>query len=245
MAGRGRGRPGGLKGVTWEYDPSIKLESKPIELFPPHPNLKRPAPLTDKEKREIGHYKRLQRQVHRGPLYTQPTKRDATAPAKTFGEDQFNRQYSTNPKADFDPFTGVETYSQRLQPKVNEIPKFSGRPFNKELFPKELWPALEGEAGNQVRKHLDRANEKKAAMMAGVKDKKPDDKHARVLEKLFSVPVDEDAEEVDEDQEQDAGIEVDSNFDDESMGGDYDAEQYFDNGEDNSEGEGGGGDDDY
>ena len=34
MAGRGRGRPGGLKGVTWEYDPSIKLESKPIELFP-------------------------------------------------------------------------------------------------------------------------------------------------------------------------------------------------------------------
>lgn len=36
MAGRGRGRGGGgmLKGVTWEYDPSIKLESKPIELFP-------------------------------------------------------------------------------------------------------------------------------------------------------------------------------------------------------------------
>jgi len=34
MAGRGRGRPGQLKGVTWEYDPSIKLESKPIELFP-------------------------------------------------------------------------------------------------------------------------------------------------------------------------------------------------------------------
>jgi DNA-directed RNA polymerase III subunit RPC7 len=42
--------------------------------------------------------------------------------------------------------------------------------------------------------------------MAGMKDKKPDDKHARVLEKLFSVPVDEDAEEVDEDQEQDAGM---------------------------------------
>jgi ribosome-binding protein aMBF1 (putative translation factor) len=42
--------------------------------------------------------------------------------------------------------------------------------------------------------------------MAGMKDKKPDDKHARVLEKLFSVPVDEDAEEADEDQEQDAGM---------------------------------------
>lgn len=79
---------------------------------------------------------------------------------------------------------------------------------DKELFPKELWPALEGEAGNDVRKHLDRANEKKAAIMAGMKDKKPDDKHARVLEKLFSVPVDEDAEEVDEDQEQDAGMHI-------------------------------------
>ncbi len=42
--------------------------------------------------------------------------------------------------------------------------------------------------------------------MAGMKDKKPDDKHARVLEKLFSVPVDEDAEEGDEDQEPDAGM---------------------------------------
>ncbi len=44
--------------------------------------------------------------------------------------------------------------------------------------------------------------------MAGMKDKKPDDKHARVLEKLFSVPVDEDAEEVDDDQEQEAGMHI-------------------------------------
>jgi len=42
-------------------------------------------------------------------------------------------------------------------------------------------------------------------MMAGLKNKKADDKHARVLEKLFAVPADEDAEEADEDQEQDAG----------------------------------------
>jgi hypothetical protein len=37
MAGRGRGRPGGsgmLKGATWEHDASIKLESKPTDLFP-------------------------------------------------------------------------------------------------------------------------------------------------------------------------------------------------------------------
>jgi DNA-directed RNA polymerase III subunit RPC7 len=41
MAGRGRGRGGGgvgpagmLKGATWEYDPTLKLESKPNDLFP-------------------------------------------------------------------------------------------------------------------------------------------------------------------------------------------------------------------
>lgn len=32
--GRGRGRPGGLQGATWEYDATIKLESKPTDLFP-------------------------------------------------------------------------------------------------------------------------------------------------------------------------------------------------------------------
>lgn len=38
-------------------------------------------------------------------------------------------------------------------------------------------------------------------------------------------------------------IEQDSEFDDEDMGGDYDGEQYFDNGEeDNEDGEGGAGD---
>ena len=43
-------------------------------------------------------------------------------------------------------------------------------------------------------------------MMAGIKDKRPNDKQARVMEKLFSVPADEDAEEAEEDQEQDAGM---------------------------------------
>lgn len=41
MAGRGRGRgpPGGLKGATWEYDPTLKLDGKPNDLFPVCPSL--------------------------------------------------------------------------------------------------------------------------------------------------------------------------------------------------------------
>ncbi len=38
MSGRGRGRGGGapgmIKGATWEFDPELKLESKPTDLFP-------------------------------------------------------------------------------------------------------------------------------------------------------------------------------------------------------------------
>lgn len=173
--------------------------------------------------REIKNYKGLQKDIHRGPLYTQPTKRDANGPAKTFGEDQFNRQYSTNPKADFDPFTGVETWSQRFQPKKNDIPKLAGRPFSefsngnyfsrrliptdKELFPKELWSALEGDAGEEVKKHIDRANEKKAAFMTAMAKKPADkDKSKIILEKLHSLSADlEDGEDAEEEQEQEAG----------------------------------------
>merc|ERR1711977_510723 len=171
MAGRGRGRggfnPGQLKGATWEYDAGAILETKPSELFPPHPNLKKPAPLTAKERREINNYRSLQAKIHRGPLYTQSTKRNADAPTKVFSEEQFNAQYGGNAKADMDPFTGVETYSMRYAPKKNTLPKLSDAPFDKSLFPEELWDTLEGKSGIAVKKHIDRAIQKKAQMMSG------------------------------------------------------------------------------
>jgi len=146
-SGRGGRRGGILKGATWEHDASIKLESKPSDLFPvgfpdtvastsvltisqPHPNLKRPAPLSDKEKRQIKHYKNLQDQFHRSPIYTQSTKRDPDSKAKTFSEDQVNRQYGGNRKADMNPFLGVETHSMRQAPKKNLLPRLSERPFS-------------------------------------------------------------------------------------------------------------------
>jgi DNA-directed RNA polymerase III subunit RPC7 len=98
--------------------------------FQRHPDIKKPAPLTDKEQQQIKYYKNLQEQIHRGPLYTQPTKRHPDSQTKTFSEEQFNAQYGTNSKADMDPFTGVETYSMRFQPKNNTLPKLSDRPFS-------------------------------------------------------------------------------------------------------------------
>merc|ERR1711977_553620 len=63
----------------------------------------------------------------------------ADAPTKVFSEEQFNAQYGGNAKADMDPFTGVETYSMRYAPKKNTLPKLSDAPFDKNLFPEELW----------------------------------------------------------------------------------------------------------
>lgn len=81
--------------------------------------------------RQIKHYKNLQTQIHRGPLYTQPTKRDPDALKQIFSEEQYNAQFGSNAKADMDPFTGVETYSMRYAPKKNALPKLSDRPFGR------------------------------------------------------------------------------------------------------------------
>lgn len=242
MAGRGRGRGAGgasgqLKGATWEHDPSIKLESKPNDLFPRHPHLKRPAPLTDRELNQIKHYKELQTRIHRGPLFTQPTKRDLDAPAKTFSEDQFNRQYGSNRLADMNPFNGVETYSMRYAPKKNVLPKLSSRPFDKRLFPEELWSALEAKEGDATRNTVNGSIFKKAPRL-GIQD--PNDKTEALLQTLQSF---EDAEDDDgdEDVEQE---EVDEAYEDDELGDDYNAEGYFDDGE-GDEDEGGGENDDY
>jgi DNA-directed RNA polymerase III subunit RPC7 len=139
--GGGAGR-GGLKGATWEHDEDLEIEARKMRarakgkttLFPEHPtgaNVKKPQPLTAREKRQVRHFKNLQEQIHRGPLYTQPTKRNVDNPLKIFGEDQFNAQYGTDKKANMDPFTeGVETYIDKYAPKKNVIPKLSGRPFS-------------------------------------------------------------------------------------------------------------------
>ncbi|KAG9233692.1 DNA-directed RNA polymerase III, subunit Rpc31 [Amylocarpus encephaloides] len=242
----GGGMRGGLKGATWDQEATkdIKPDNKPLENYPAHPNLKRPPPLSDIEMRQFKYYKTLQTQIHRGPLYTQATRRNVDNPGKTFSEDQFNRQYGTNRKADMDPFTGVETYSMRYLPKQNVIPTLSGRPFNKELFPRELWSTLEGKDGEDVRKSINKAMHKRARHLAS--DADPKAKEQALMDKILAITGEDENEEAEEEDKEDE--EVDSEFDDDEIGDDYNAEQYFNNGDDADEGDdgdGGGGGDDY
>ncbi|KAL3420066.1 hypothetical protein PVAG01_08565 [Phlyctema vagabunda] len=243
--GRGGARGGSmLKGATWEHDAGLVLPNKPSELFPPY-KVPVPAPITEKEKKQIKHYTELREQIHQGPLYTQPSKRDPNAPAKTYGEDQFAERYGAKSKADVDPFVGVPTYSQKYEQKKRVIPQLSGRPFNKELFPKELWSTLEGEEGDEVRAHINRAAKKKALILSGATDAESADKASKLLEKIQKATEneDEDAEGAEEEV-----IEEDYDYeeDEDEMGGDYDGEQYFDGGEyDDDDGNDNGGGDDY
>jgi len=97
---------------------------------------------------------------------------------------------------------------------------------DKALFPEELWPALEGEEGEGVRRHINRAVEKKAAMLEAVKETKPSDKTEVLLEKIKNATGGgEDGEGDVEDAEEDAVLEPeDEDFeeDEDEMAGDYD-----------------------
>ncbi|RDW77235.1 hypothetical protein BP6252_05288 [Coleophoma cylindrospora] len=243
--GRGGARGGGVKGQTWDFDAEFKGDFTPSEKFPAY-KVPIPAPVTEKERKEIKHYKDLQDQIHQGPLYTQPSKRDPNAPAKTYSEDQFNERYGVKSKADVDPFTGVPTYTQKYEQKKRVIPELSGRPFNKEFFPKELWDTLEGEEGDDVKAHINRIAKKKALMLSGQRtDLDPSEKAKALLEKIQNVAEegDEDAEPGEEEAEEE---DYDYEEDEDEMGGDYDGEQYFDGGEnDEDDGDGGNGGDDY
>ncbi|PQE06183.1 hypothetical protein CJF30_00005148 [Rutstroemia sp. NJR-2017a BBW] len=222
--GRGGARGGMIKGATWEHDPTIKLDTKPSEDYPRHPNLKRPSPLSPHERTQVKYYRTLRDKIHRGPLYTHSTRRDLDDPLRTFGEDQLNEQYGREKKADFDPFLGVETYSMKYERKKRSIPLLSGR----------TYPAKKAV--------------KKNAVVAVMSTQDPSERTKAILERIERVAGAEGAEgEGEEALEDEEEEEEDYNYEDDEdeMGGDYDGEQYFENGEEDDDdgGDGGGGDD--
>lgn len=113
---------------------------------------------------------------------------------------------------------------------------------DKDFFPKELWPTISGESGKGNQK----AEKRKELLLSSKLSGKTEEERRAAIAKLtegidenelddetMRDPDDPEDEEVDDDYEGAEG----------EMGGDYDAEQYFDNGEDEDEDGGGGGGD--
>jgi len=185
----------------------------------------------------VQHYLSVRDRIHEGPFYTiladgmkNGLKRKANAPAPTEA-------------SLFNPFSDNQTYSAKYLKVRRRLPKLDARPYVTHLFPSELRPILDSTRGgdNPASKkrrtlgvakitavsQIDRliSSEQNRSNEAGARgaDDDPDDEE------------NEEEEEVDEDKP-DAVDEEDNwsaaSTDSEESDDDYNAEQYFDNGED-------------
>ncbi|KAL7912770.1 DNA-directed RNA polymerase III, subunit Rpc31 [Trichoderma velutinum] len=239
--GRGGGR-GGRPALPW--DDTDEPDARPSELFPPCV-VPTPRDLTTTEYNSVQCFLLLRHQIHSSPLYT--SKRtsliDPAAPRKVYGRDQMNALYDVKSKASVDPFNAMPTYSQRFSQPERALPEWSSRPVCREMFPPELLDTVDSADASGMRKRrkleLSKVNalpnaEEAFGMPAieGEDDEGVPVNGKNILERLDALRDDEgdDAADVDDDE----GLEEeeeDEVYDDEDAG-DYDAETYFDNGDD-------------
>lgn len=255
------GKMGG-QALPWEYDPELegKLNTKPSEKFPvrltlPWHHLKTllqatstntlsqtqpiQPPIADPpslfERQLVSHYRTLRARIHDGPFYAIL---DSSARVHKSGK-------KTPPTAHYDPFESMPTYSQRYTKKKNTLPKLSSRPFVKSFFPEELWAIIEpgsvaGEQGQQQQKKRLNLSTRTRLDRFDVDVEDEEDAEGDDAEDGDKAEGQEDEDKEEEDPDQ-------FDEDDEDDNDDYNAEQYFDGGDDDEFGgdDGGGDGDDY
>lgn len=142
--GGGRGNRIGGQDVPWDYDPELKINKEPSELFPvsvrsatpqrcictasildaeliTYQKLQPPvarAP-TEKERTQVARYRALRDRIHEGPLYT------------ILGDNVRVGKTGTPAAAHFDPFEGMPTYTQKYKRQRRRIPRLDTRPYGK------------------------------------------------------------------------------------------------------------------
>ncbi|KAK4942446.1 DNA-directed RNA polymerase III subunit C31 [Elasticomyces elasticus] len=234
--GFGRGgaaAKGTMRGMQlpWEYDPDLEYKPTPNEgLFPKSvPPIVKPP--TASEKRAVEHYRNLRARIHEGPMYTtlDDLKRDDE------GVDD------AKAKAAYNPFEDAPTYSQRYKRPRNTLPKLSDRPYVKEMFPEELWSTIDEEYDEDLssavptikkKKFLDISEPKKYDALRRF-DEEEAKKAALEAGKAGKEAGGEGAEAPEESEEEEEEA-VDDDFEEDEDGAgadDYNAEQYFEDGD--------------
>ncbi|KAB2576554.1 hypothetical protein DBV05_g4820 [Lasiodiplodia theobromae] len=231
----GHGKIAGVD-VPWEYDAELKIDTKPSELFPPNPPPIAPPPRRD-EKIAVARYRALRERIHEGPLYTvlgdhsRVSKRGAVASSAVV----------------VDPFEGMPTYGQKYKKQRRKIPRLDTRPYIMRFFPEELWTTLDPTTKPGANAAALKKRRKMLKIALSTKLTRLEELEGEDGEGLGR----DDDEDLDKDEDEDTGPheeeEQDDDFEeDEDDDDDYNAENYFDNGEDDEYGdEGGGGGDDY
>lgn len=156
-----------------------------------------------------------------------------------------NARYGVRNRASVDPFTAMPTYSQKFVREDRALPDWSARPVCREMFPAELLDTIEPEDGVGVRKkrrlELSRVsalpNAEEAFGMASLdgevdaEGQEAGGSGKNLLEKLEAMREDEGEEGGDLEEEEVLEEEEEDEVYDDEDAGDYDAEHYFDNGD--------------
>ncbi|KAL4919478.1 DNA-directed RNA polymerase III, subunit Rpc31 [Aspergillus aurantiobrunneus] len=243
-AKKGRKLPGAE--FTWDTtDANGEADTAPTPLFPKYA-VPRARPLSDCEQLQVDLYRTLRERFHDGPYYSILGASSGTG-------------FTANSKANFDPFNGMPSYSGKYQKKKRLVPKLQGRPYVMKFFPRELWTTIQpnykpdGLLDGYIPQTLHTGTKR------GFEDDEEDDEALKRQRRLMHGDEDEGGEnedvegdilEADEDQEEEEIVDDDFEEDEDEMGGDYNAEQYFDGGDDEygddgfGDGGGGGGDED-
>ncbi|KAL4890091.1 DNA-directed RNA polymerase III, subunit Rpc31 [Aspergillus ambiguus] len=235
-AKKGRKLPGAE--FTWDADPNGEPDTAPTPLFPKY-NVPRARPLTAREQIQVDLYRQLRERFHDGPYYS-VLKADSSSAKK-----------DSSARAEFDPFHGMPSYSGKYQKKKRAAPYLKGRPYVTKFFPRDdLWQTIQpsykpGSSLDGFVAHGPRTGVKRG-FEVDEDEEEEDTKRPRGDDDDDDGPDDE-LLEGDEDQEEEEIVDSDFEDDDDEMGGDYNAEQYFDGGEDDfgddGFGDGGGGGD--
>ncbi|KAG0642790.1 DNA-directed RNA polymerase III, subunit Rpc31 [Tuber brumale] len=158
-----------------------------------------------------------------------------------------------------DPFNDASKYSAKYKLQKHRVPKLDSRPYVKEFFPEELWDTLgidgdsDAEDGRGKEKgKVERLIFSALDVIGGLDEEDEEDGGAGgkgkkgVLQKLLGEGVGDDDDD-DDDEVAEGEEEAEGDFGDNEEG-DYNAEIYFNDGEDDSGddwGDGGGGEDYY
>jgi len=175
-------------------------------------------PLTKLERVIVSRYRHHREKIHSGPLYT--------VMARKRGME--------------DPFNDVVRYSMKYAKRVRRAPKLDARPYVISFFPQELWATLGVEEGGAEEggKAVGKKRLAFEALDSVLGEGEGDEEDEVEGDKK------EDGEKEGEEEEEEEEKDQFSDDDDD----DYNAEQYFEDGDDMSDGYGdddGGGEDHY
>ncbi|BDD62120.1 hypothetical protein MPDQ_000686 [Monascus purpureus] len=223
-AKKGRKLPGAE--FTWDTEPGAEADTAPTPLFPKY-SVPIARPLNQRERIQVDLYRALRERFHEGPDYS------------VLGVAGLEAKGDSKAKAQIDPFHSMPTYSGRYQRKRRTAPNMTGRPFILRFFPQQLWKviqpsynpdaALDGYAPQAKRTWIKRGFEEDEEE----KEEQPTKRRRGGEDEDEEDRGDEEEAGLEEDEEREEEI-VDDDFEDDEdeMGGDYNAEQYFDGGDD-------------